>query len=123
MGGRISSESLKRASPRQLITSSFAAKWTDRRPSISGTWLRFMGTCLCCRSSWIIRVRGGQLETLQWLKTQEGFKLIEGLLSSACKGGHFEILGWLRSEGCPWDEETCAGAAGNGHLEVLKRLR
>ena len=34
-----------------------------------------------------------------------------------------EVLKWLRSEGCPWDEETCEMAAEGGHLEVLKWLR
>ncbi len=25
-----------------------------------------------------------------------------------------------RSQGCPWDERTCANAARGGHLEVLQ---
>ena len=33
------------------------------------------------------------------------------------------MLKWLRAEGCPWDEDACARAAGGGHLEVLKWLR
>ena len=34
-----------------------------------------------------------------------------------------EILKWLRSEGCPWDEyEVCWVAAEVGHLSVLKYL-
>ena len=34
-----------------------------------------------------------------------------------------ETLKWLRSEGCPWNEETCSGAARGGHLDVLKYAR
>ena len=34
-----------------------------------------------------------------------------------------EVLKWLRSEGCPWNENACSGAALDGHLEVLKWLR
>ena len=33
------------------------------------------------------------------------------------------MLQWAREQGCPWDEETCAGAASGGHLKVLQWLR
>jgi hypothetical protein len=33
------------------------------------------------------------------------------------------VLKWARENGCPWDEDTCAGAAECGHLEVLKWAR
>jgi len=39
------------------------------------------------------------------------------------EGGHLEVLKWARENGCPWDEDTCAGAAEGGHLEVLKWAR
>ena len=43
-------------------------------------------------------------------------------------GRHFEVLKWLRANGCKWDvftccrldERTCSAAAEEGHLEVLK---
>ena len=41
----------------------------------------------------------------------------------AAMRGHLEVLKWLRSEGCPWDEGACLCAAAGGHLEVLKWLR
>ena len=31
-----------------------------------------------------------------------------------------EVLRWLRSEGCPWNKDTCTAAAVKGHLDVLK---
>ena len=31
-----------------------------------------------------------------------------------------EVLKWLRSEGCPWDKNTCSYAAEGGHLDVLE---
>ena len=91
-----------------------------------------------------LTARGGQLETLQWLRTLNGFPKLgkkkkgrkksfvafhmreptaEELFSAACESGHLEMLKWLRSEGCPWDEGACSGAAEGGHLEVLKWLR
>ena len=30
----------------------------------------------------------------------------------AAYGGHLEVLKWARENGCPWDEDTCARAAG-----------
>ncbi len=38
----------------------------------------------------------------------------------AAEGGHLEVLLWVQSQGCPWNENTCAKAAREGHLEVLK---
>ncbi len=38
----------------------------------------------------------------------------------SAKGGNLYVLKWLRSNGCPCDEETCSAAARGGHLEVLK---
>jgi hypothetical protein len=40
-----------------------------------------------------------------------------------CGGRHLEVLKWARENDCPWDEETCMGAAWKGHLEVLKWAR
>ena len=57
---------------------------------------------------------------MQWMKTQKGFKMDADLFESACEGGHWEIIRWLRSEGCPWDAKACYGAAWSGHLEMLK---
>lgn len=39
------------------------------------------------------------------------------------RGGHLEVLQWLRSEECPYDEGACRAAARSGHLEVLQWLR
>ena len=60
---------------------------------------------------------------MQWLNTHELFDLNAGLFCAAAEGGHLEILTLLRSEGCPWNAETCWKAAREGHLEALKWLR
>ena len=40
----------------------------------------------------------------------------------AARGGHLEIVKWVRSMDtpCPWDKWTPAWAAENGHLEIVK---
>ena len=45
------------------------------------------------------------------------------LLHIAAMNGHLSEMKWLHNKGCPWNEETCTGAAYGGHLKVLKWLR
>jgi hypothetical protein len=33
------------------------------------------------------------------------------------------VLQWARANGCDWGWETCAAAAGGGHLELLQWAR
>ena len=50
----------------------------------------------------------------------------EDTCDGAAQGGHLDVLKWLRSQDppCPWDEEMiCGWAAGVGRLDVLKWLR
>ena len=56
---------------------------------------------------------------------EDPFPLDESTCAAAARGGHLEVLKWLRSQDdpCPWDEETCYCAALGGHLEVLHWLR
>jgi len=44
----------------------------------------------------------------------------EYLCTAAAWGGNLEELKALRTNGCPWDAGTCAGAAKCGHLEVMQ---
>ena len=43
-----------------------------------------------------------------------------GTCSGAARGGHLEMLQWVRTNGWPWDKVTCRAAAAAGHLEVLQ---
>ncbi len=42
--------------------------------------------------------------------------------ANAADEGHLEVLQWARSQGCPWNDWTCADAARaeGGHLEMLQ---
>jgi hypothetical protein len=42
------------------------------------------------------------------------------MCARAMQFGHLEVLKWARTNGCPWDKETCTFAAAEGHLECLK---
>ena len=66
---------------------------------------------------------GGQLETLQWLRSQ-GCLWCNWTCYRAAIHGHLEVLRWARDNGCPWQaDEICDMAAQCGHLSVLKYAR
>ena len=68
--------------------------------------------------------KGGHLEVLKWLR--EIYPNRDwgfGVTAGAAKGGRLEILKWLREQGADWSMDTCAYAAKKGHLDVLKWLR
>jgi len=41
----------------------------------------------------------------------------------AAKGGHLEVLIWLREKKCPWDEQTYTNAVQCGNPEVFEWVR
>ena len=61
------------------------------------------------------------METLKWLRS-EGCPWDEEACAWAAEHGHLEVVKWLRSEGCPWNEEACKYAARAGYLDVLRWL-
>jgi hypothetical protein len=66
--------------------------------------------------------KGGHLELLKWVR-ENGCLADSRTCANAAFGGHLELLKWARQDGCPWDSGTCAQAALGGHLEVLKWAR
>ena len=65
------------------------------------------------------------MEVLRWLRS-EGCPWDKDTCYYAVLGGQLEVLKWLRSEGCPWDEGTCAATAESekyNDLEILRWLR
>ena len=64
----------------------------------------------------------GHLEVLQWARTN-GCEWDQGTCAGAAYNGHLEVLQWARANGCEWDWQTCINAAYGGHLEVLQWAR
>ena len=62
------------------------------------------------------------MDVLKWLRS-EGCLWDEDACTHAAGGGHLDVLKWLRSEGCPWNEWACEEAAEGSHLDVSKWLR
>ena len=65
---------------------------------------------------------GGHVLVLRWLRLQ-GCPMNEWTCAYAAKGGHLETLKWLRDRGCPWNDRVCEGSASKNHLDVLKWAR
>ncbi len=55
---------------------------------------------------------------LQWAHSQ-GCPWDEWTCAYAAREGHLEVLQWAQSHGCPWDEKTCANAAEGDYWKVL----
>ena len=61
----------------------------------------------------------GHIAILRYLRTL-GFSLdIIGTCASAAENGHLEVLKWTRANACPWDQGTCTFAAQGDHLKAL----
>jgi len=63
--------------------------------------------------------KGGHLEVLKWLKEVDCLWVDYLCCVEAAQGGHLEVLKWLREYGFPFTGMAAVG----GHLEVLKWLR
>ena len=58
-------------------------------------------------------------QKFKWYKrtwSQQGYNL--AVVLEAALQGHFEVLKWLKENGCPFNKSVCTAAA-EGHLEIL----
>jgi hypothetical protein len=53
---------------------------------------------------------------LKWLRAN-GCPVDEYTCANAAQKGHLEVLKWARANGCPWDELTLCDAASKGYFE------
>ena len=68
------------------------------------------------------KIEVNELKELKfWLNA--GRPLPKETCACAAGHGHLKVLTLAREIGCPWDVDTCTSAAMNGHLEVLKFAR
>ncbi len=64
-----------------------------------------------------------KLELLKWAREEKKCEWAEGPINAAAEQGNLEMVKYCVANECPIDEDACAFAAFNGHLEVLKYLR
>ncbi|KAG5185933.1 hypothetical protein JKP88DRAFT_310634 [Tribonema minus] len=56
---------------------------------------------------------------LRWAHAT-GCRVARDTCAAAAGAGHLAVLEWAHGTGCEWDEETCNRAAAGGHLELLQ---
>ena len=64
-----------------------------------------------------------KLELLKWAREEKKCEWDEGPINAAARQGNLEMVKYCVANECPIDEDACAFAAFNGHLECLKYLR
>ena len=64
-----------------------------------------------------------KLELLKWAREEKKCEWDDRTIDAAAYQGNLEMVKYCVANECPIDEDACAYAAENGHLEVLKYLR
>ena len=74
------------------------------------------------KSLFYTAARDGKLDVLEW-GNASGYNLKqlldEDTVAGAALNGHLEVVQYLRTLGISWNSDTCANAAFNGHLKLL----
>ena len=67
--------------------------------------------------------KGGHLDVLRWMRYNYAMEINAYTAEAAALGGHIDVLCYLRMNGCNMDADTCAKAALTGHLHVMQWAR
>jgi hypothetical protein len=65
----------------------------------------------------------GSLETVKWLRQQQGIEINAGVMAAAARMGQIAMCEHLRSIGCEWGTSACEDAAIYGEINMLRWLR
>jgi hypothetical protein len=71
----------------------------------------------CCRVA-----KTNKLELLKWIREEKKCDWNKFTIETAAEQGNLEMIKYCVANQCPMDEEACARAALDGHLECLKYL-
>ena len=61
-------------------------------------------------------------DTIEWLVDECGYGFNERMTYAAARGGHIELLAWLRSRNCPWNYMTPQAASSRKNVPLLRWL-
>ncbi len=65
----------------------------------------------------------GDLQSLQWLRTERAAPWDESVCAAAAHGGHLSLLQWARKAGAPWNASVLQNAAKGGHFATFRWAR
>ena len=68
------------------------------------------------------QIRGAvvSIARVSWAYHSCGLRLNEDTCAAAAFQGRRDVIEWLRSMECPWDEGTCAAAMEAGHVALFR---
>jgi hypothetical protein len=66
---------------------------------------------------------GGSIEVVEWLRQEQGIEFNSTSIMWAADGGQIAMCQHLRSIGCEWTESACAQAVTSCHFDMLRWLR
>ncbi|CAL6393973.1 unnamed protein product [Bathycoccus prasinos] len=116
---------IKRSSRKGELKEEF---WIEEMSSISTLEVAWEHKSLWRRSwdepyfCWQV-ARTNKLELLKWVREEKKCEWDRRTIKAAAWHGNLEMIKYCVANECPINEWTCANAAKNGHLEVLKYLR
>jgi len=96
--------------------STLEVAWENK--SLWPSWLIYKEIAFCYRVA-----RTNKLELLERINEEKKCEWCVGPINAAAGQGNLEMVKYCVANECPIDEDACACAAENGHLEVLKYLR
>ncbi len=65
----------------------------------------------------------GDLQSLQWLRTERDAPWDEDVCAAAALGGHLDVLQWARKSGASWNAKVLQNAAKGGHFAAFRWAR
>ena len=74
------------------------------------------------RSKFRAATRKGNLDIMKWLKSKD-CPWDDRVFTISSRNRNFCIMKWLKENGCPWNEFTFAAAAWSGNLANMKWLK
>ena len=117
---------IKRSSRKEELKKKFYVKEMSSISTLEFMWEN--------KSLWTLYIKGGtnfcwkvaetnKLELLKWAREEKKCEWDYRMIRTAASQGNLEMVKYCVANECPIDEDACAFAAFNGHLEVLKYLR
>jgi len=119
-GGHV--ELLVWAHDNELLCVNYATRTAARRNRrVVLDWLISLETGVIFQDTSVCAeaARGGHLELLAYLR-ECGFAWNERTCSEAIRGGHLDVLRFARTHGCPWTSRVLAEAATDGDPKMLR---
>ena len=86
-------------------------------------WLRHMGVVdNYPHLTMMYAAESNRRDTIEWLVDECGYRFNCRMTYAAARGGHLELLAWLRSRNCPWDHLTPQAASLRKNVPLLRWL-